>query len=133
MELAVTKLAIICFFITGVSHIVQPRVWAQFFIDMHSKGEVGSFHNALLHFPLGALIASFHNVWHGLPIVLTLIGWGLLLKSFIYFVFPQAWSKNVGACLDGKVLGVHRRWRIFGWHQRLADIFITRKVKCVLV
>ena len=88
MELAVTKLAIICFLITGVSHIVQPRVWAQFFIDMHSKGEVGSFHNALLHFPLGALIASFHNVWHGLPIVLTLIGWGLVLKSFIYFVFP---------------------------------------------
>ena len=39
MELAVTKLAIICFFITGVSHIVQPRVWAQFFIDMHSKGK----------------------------------------------------------------------------------------------
>ena len=89
MELAVTMLAIICFFITGVSHIVQPRVWAQFFIDMHSKGEVGSFQNALLHFPLGALITSFHNVWHGLPIVLTLIGWGLVLKSFIYFTFPR--------------------------------------------
>ncbi len=89
MELAVTKLAIICFFITGVSHIVQPRVWAQFFIDMYSKGEIGSFQNALLHFPLGVLIVSFHNLWHGLPIVLTLIGWGLVLKSFIYFVFPK--------------------------------------------
>ena len=89
MELAVTKLAIICFLITGVSHIVQPRVWAQFFIDMHSKGEVGSFQNALLHFPLGVLIVSFHNLWHGLPVILTLIGWGLVLKSFIYFVFPS--------------------------------------------
>lgn len=89
MELAVTKLAIICFFITGVSHIVQPRVWAQFFMDMHGKGEVGSFQNALLHFPLGVLIVSFHNSWQGLPIVLTLIGWGLVIKSFIYFVFPR--------------------------------------------
>ncbi|MCM3872375.1 MAG: hypothetical protein ND895_16960 [Pyrinomonadaceae bacterium] len=89
MELAVTKLAIICFLVTGVSHIVRPRVWAQFFIDMHNKGEVGSFQNALLHFPLGVLIVSFHNLWHGWPIVLTLIGWGLVLKSFIYFVFPQ--------------------------------------------
>jgi hypothetical protein len=88
MELAVTKLAIICFFVTGVSHIVRPRVWAQFFMDMHSRGEAGSFHNALLHFPPGVLIVSFHNVWHGLPIVLTVIGWGLVLKSFIYFVFP---------------------------------------------
>ena len=89
MEVAVTKLAIICFLIIGVSHIVQPRVWARFFMDLHGKGEVGSFLNALLHFPLGILIVSFHNVWHGLPIVLTLMGWGLVLKSFIYFVFPQ--------------------------------------------
>jgi hypothetical protein len=89
MEIAVTKLAIICFFMTGVSHIFQPRVWARFFMEMHGKGEVGSFHNALLHFPLGVLIASFHNVWHGLPVVLTLIGWGLVLKSFIYFTFPR--------------------------------------------
>ena len=89
MELAVTKLAIICFFVVGVSHIVQSRVWAQFFIDLRGKGEVGSFLNALLHFPVGVLIVSFHNVWNGLPVVLTLIGWGLVLKSFIYFVFPR--------------------------------------------
>ena len=89
MEVAVTRLAIICFFIVGVSHIVQRRVWVRFFMDLHSKGEVGSFLNALLHFPLGVLIVSFHNVWSGLPVVLTLIGWGLVLKSFIYFVFPK--------------------------------------------
>lgn len=89
MEVAVMKLAIVCFFVVGVSHIVQPRVWAQFFIDMRGKGEVGSFLNALLHFPLGVIIVSFHNVWSGLPVVLTLIGWGLVLKGFIYFVFPN--------------------------------------------
>jgi hypothetical protein len=93
MELAVTKLAIICFFITGVSHIVQPRVWSQFFMSMRAKGEVGSFLNGLLHFPLGVVIVSFHDVWHGLPIVLTLIGWGLVLKSFIYFVLPRRGMK----------------------------------------
>src|SRR5687768_79163 len=93
MEIAVTKLAIVCFFVIGVSHIVQPRVWAQFFIDMRSKGDVGSFLNALLHFPLGVVIVAFHNVWEGLPIVLTLIGWSLVLKSFIYFVFPRLGTK----------------------------------------
>ena len=89
MELAVTKLAIICFFVTGVSHVFQPHIWVQFFRYLYSKGEVGSFLNGLLHFPLGVVIVSFHNVWHGLPIVLTLIGWGLVLKSFVYFVFPK--------------------------------------------
>jgi hypothetical protein len=112
MELAVTKLAIICFFITGVSHIVQPRVWALFFMDMHSKGPVGSFHNALLHFPLGVVIVAFHNVWRGLPIVLTLIGWGLVLKSFIYFIFPQYGTRVLGR------VAVERSWEF-----RVAGVF----------
>ena len=111
MELAVTKLAMICFLVTGVSHIVQPRVWAQFFIDLNHKGEVGSFLNALLHFPLGVIIVSFHNVWHGLPIVLTLIGWGLVLKSFIHFVFPKYGMKVLAR------VSIERSWEfvVAGW------------------
>lgn len=111
MELAVTKLALICFLVTGVSHIVQPRVWALFFIDLHSKGEVGSFLNALLHFPLGVIIVSFHSVWHGLPVVLTLIGWGLVLKSFIYFIFPKYGMKVLAR------VSIERSWEfvLAGW------------------
>jgi hypothetical protein len=82
-------LAAVCFFVTGVSHVAQPRVWAEFFIEMRGRGRVGSFQNALLHFPLGAIIVAFHNVWTGLPLVLTLVGWGLVLKSLLYFTFPK--------------------------------------------
>ena len=87
-ESAVEKLTALFFFVTGVSHIVQPRVWVRFFIILREKGEVGSFFNALVHFPLGAFIVAFHNVWHGVPLIVTLIGWGLTLKSAIYFLFP---------------------------------------------
>jgi uncharacterized protein YjeT (DUF2065 family) len=104
MELAITKLTIIFFFVTGLSHIFQPRVWAQFFIDMRSKGEVGSFLNALLHFPLGVLIVSFHNVWHGIPLVLTLMGWGLVLKGLIYFLFPRHGMKMLAR------VSIERAW-----------------------
>jgi CDP-diglyceride synthetase len=95
LEQAVEKLAIIGFFVTGVSHMCQPRVWAQFFIDIRNKGETGSFINAFIHFPLGAVIVAFHNVWRGAPLVLTLIGCSLLLKSVIYFVFPKRGLKNL--------------------------------------
>jgi uncharacterized protein YjeT (DUF2065 family) len=37
----------------------------------------------------GALIVAFHNVWSGIPLVLTLFGWAYCLKGLIYFVFPQ--------------------------------------------
>ena len=89
MELFVEKLTAIFFFVTGLSHIVQPRVWVRFFIALREKGEVGSFLNALIHFPLGAFIVAFHNVWHGIPLIVTLIGWGLTAKSAIYFLFPR--------------------------------------------
>ena len=95
MELAIQKLAIISFLIIGLSHIFQPRIWAQFFIDLRSKGEIGSFINAFIHFPLGALIVAFHNVWEGIPTILTLMGYAWVLKSLIYFVSPSHGLKSM--------------------------------------
>jgi hypothetical protein len=95
MEVAIQKLAIISFFVIGLSHIFQPRVWAQFFIELRSKGETGSFINAFIHFPLGALVVAFHNVWEGIPVILTLIGYGWVLKSLIYFVSPSSGLKSM--------------------------------------
>ncbi|HXH71158.1 MAG TPA: hypothetical protein VNI60_12575 [Pyrinomonadaceae bacterium] len=95
MELAIQKLAIVSFFVIGLSHIFQPRVWAQFFIDLRSKGEIGSFINAFIHFPLGALIVAFHTVWQGIPTILTLMGYAWVLKSLIYFVSPSHGLKSM--------------------------------------
>ena len=95
MESAIQKLAIVTFFVIGVSHIFQPRAWAKFFIDIREKGSTGAFITAFIHFPLGALIVVFHNVWRGAPIILTLIGYALALKSVIYFVFPKRGLKSL--------------------------------------
>ena len=95
MEEAIEKLAVISFFIIGVSHILQPKVWVNFFIGVREKGEVGAFINAFIHFPFGAVIVAFHNVWHGIPMILTIMGYGLLLKGFINFVFPKLGLKTL--------------------------------------
>ena len=89
METSVEKLTALFFLVTGLSHIVQPRAWVQFFIMLREKQEVGSLLNGLVHFPLGAFIVAFHNVWHGIPMIVTIIGWGLVLKSTIYFTYPR--------------------------------------------
>jgi len=39
-------------------------------------------------FSVGVIIVAFHNVWHGLPIVVTIMGWGFLLKSILYLTYP---------------------------------------------
>ena len=95
MELAIQKLAIVSFFVIGLSHIFQSRIWAQFFIDLRSKGEIGSFINGFINLNLGALVVAFHNVWHGIPIILTIMGYGWVLKSLILFVFPKRGLKTM--------------------------------------
>jgi uncharacterized protein YjeT (DUF2065 family) len=89
METSVEKLTALFFFVTGLSHILQPRVWVQFFSLLREKGEVGSFVNAFVHFPLGAFIVASHNLWHGIPMIVTIIGWGLLAKGALYFIAPR--------------------------------------------
>ena len=43
MERSVEVLAIILFGVTGLSHILQPRAWAELFMLLHGKGEPGAF------------------------------------------------------------------------------------------
>ncbi len=95
MEEAIQKLAVISFFLVGLSHIFQPQVWVKFFIDIREKGETGAFINGFIHFPIGALIVAFHNVWQGIPLLLTLLGYGWVLKGLINFLFPQFALKSL--------------------------------------
>jgi hypothetical protein len=84
IEAEIEKLTALCFFVFGLSHLVQPRLWAEFFIRLHDKGAVGSLLNGLLNLPLALLIVAFHHTTHGVALVVTLIGWALLAKSTLY-------------------------------------------------
>lgn len=91
MERAVQVFAIINFAVIGLSHIVRPKAWVDFFAWLRERGEAGVFANAFLSLIFGSIIVAFHNVWTGLPVVLTVVGWMQVLKALIYFVFP-AWG-----------------------------------------
>ena len=53
------------------------------------QGEPGAFVDGFLNLPLAGVIIGFHNTWSGIPVVLTLVGWGLLIKSLIRFCAPR--------------------------------------------
>lgn len=88
MERHIEVLAAILFGVIGLSHMVQPRAWVEFFILLCAKRKVGAFVDGFLNLQMGAIIVAFHNTWSGMPAVLTLVGWGLLIKSLIRFCAP---------------------------------------------
>ena len=104
MKTSVQLLVAVSYFVVGVSHIAQPRAWAEFFIELREKGKTGAFIVAFIHFPLGALVVSFHNVWAWPEVVLTVAGWGLVCKGFLYFVYPKHAERMLGG------VSVERAW-----------------------
>ena len=88
MEHAVQIYAIINLTVIGISHVVRPRVWVDFFVFLRERGEAGVFAAALLNLIFGSIIVAFHNVWSGMPLVLTVWGWANVVKALIYFAFP---------------------------------------------
>ena len=89
MERSVEVLAVILFGVTGLSHILQPRAWAEFFILLRGKGEPGAFVDGFLNLAMAGIIIAFHHVWSGIPLVLTVVGWCLLIKSLLRFCLPK--------------------------------------------
>ena len=89
MEREAELFAALTYFALGLSHIVQPRAWAELFLLLKSQGKPGAFVDGFINLQLGAIIVSFHNVWQGLPMVVTIIGWGHVFKGLRIMVFPQ--------------------------------------------
>jgi hypothetical protein len=89
MEKSIAIFAIINFLIIGLSHLFQHQAWKEFFLVLSAQGRTGAFANGFLTLISGSIIVSFHNVWTGVPVILTLIGWAFLLKSVVVFLNPD--------------------------------------------
>jgi hypothetical protein len=87
--------AALTYFALGLSHIVQPRAWAELFLLLKSQGRAGAFVDGFINLLLGAIIVSFHNVWHGLAMAVTILGWGQVIKGLRIMVLPQTHVKQI--------------------------------------
>lgn len=84
-------------FIIGLSHLIQPRIWIEFFEYLHSKGNVGNIFNAMISLGMGSIVLSFHFIWTWPMILVTLYGLLLTLKGFIYLIAPSVGLKSIGS------------------------------------
>jgi len=95
IERAVQLFAVIHLSIIGMSHVFASRAWAEFFLWLRSREHAGVFVVGFMSLGFGSIIAAFHPVWSGVPLILTLYGWAQVLKALVYFVFPQLGLKKL--------------------------------------
>jgi hypothetical protein len=96
VERAVEVFAVIHFGIVGLSHLVRPRAWADFFMWLHARGHAGVFVHGFLSLGFGSVVVAFHNIWVGLPAVLTVVGCLYLVKAGLCFLLPETQMHTLG-------------------------------------
>jgi uncharacterized membrane protein len=95
MERAVQIYAAVNFLVIGLSHIAQPRAWNELFVLLRERGKAGVLVNGMLSLSFGSIIVAFHNVWSGLPMVLTIIGWANVTKALVILVAPDVGMRSL--------------------------------------
>jgi hypothetical protein len=104
VERSIELYACLQFLIIGLSHVLQPRVWVAFFVMLREQGHAGVFVNGFISLIFGSLVVAFHNVWTGLPAVLTVVGWAQVVKAAMSFAAPQVGMRGL------QRVAVERAW-----------------------
>ena len=111
-------------FAIGLSHLLRPKIWVEFFEYLHLKGNVGNIFNALLALGMGTIILSFHFVWSWPMVLVTLYGLSQFIKGVIYLSFPSVGLKSIGK--------VNQKAKKFKWADLLmcmsGDLLVSRLI-----
>ena len=83
------------YLVLGLSILLYAKQWKKI-VSEFSKNHFVMMANMFMALIFGLIIVNMHNVWEwNLFIVITLTGWGALLKSVFYFLAPSAWIKGI--------------------------------------
>lgn len=89
MENAVERMAGIAFLAIGLSHLLRPHGWVEWFSQLRSRGVPGAFVNGMMSLSLGAVMVGFHGTqWTGWSAVATCVGWAQVIKGTVHVCFP---------------------------------------------
>jgi hypothetical protein len=97
METAIERIVGISFFGVGLSHLLRPRGWAEWFAQLRARGEPGAFVNGMMSLSFGSLIVGFHGTqWTGWSALVTIIGWAQVIKGIVHMSFPAHSLRSMG-------------------------------------
>ena len=95
MQTSVEIAAAILLTVIGLSQLFRHRAWAEWITEICAQGQAGILRVRLPTLLAGVAIAIFHNVWTGIPALLTIFAWLLILKGVVTLFFPNTALRNM--------------------------------------
>ena len=101
----------------GLSIIIQTKIWiriTKLIFSQDDKLDYFCICLGLVFFPQGLFIVITHNDWEMSPsVIVTLLGWAILIKSLLYLLWPR-WVLKFKGFYEKSDLFLTRYFRIAG-------------------
>ena len=94
------------YLVMGLSILFYAREWKKVLAEL-SKDHLMMLSGMILSFIIGLILLNEYNVWSwDWNIIITITGWGALIKGIFYLLAPGSWTKD-----------------ILKWHASLSEIW----------
>lgn len=124
MEILIEKIFAFVFLLVGLSHLLQPTRWSEFFLWLRSK-PYGAFIVVIYTLPVAVIIIAFHNEWGLKPaLFVTIAGWIMLVKCVIYALYPASFNRVAKEGASNKGITAAGIVAIIFSAAMLADIYL---------
>src|SRR5438093_12298008 len=90
LEIIIARWFAVGCLVFGLSHLLFPAKWADLMLPLRER-ENGGLLLGVFNLPVGLVGGLGHNLWAwGLPLIVTVVGWGMTLKGAIDLLLPAS-------------------------------------------
>lgn len=95
----------LAFLAVGLSHLLRPKGWYQFFAMLRRQGAPGAFINGMISLSFGVIIVGFHGTqWTGWQAGVTFVGWAQVFKGTLHICFPSYSLRMMGIVTEERAV-----------------------------
>jgi hypothetical protein len=89
LSILVAKVYAVVALLMGLGILANSKHYRKTFLEM-LESKVAIFYGGIIALVVGILLISYHNVWEkSWIVIITVIGWGALVKGIALILFPD--------------------------------------------
>lgn len=99
----------LAFFSIGVGMLANKK-FVDSILEELEENTMTSFMGGLVSIIIGYFLVTFHNVWSGWPVIITIMGWIALFKGLAFLMAPSVTARFYKKIIGGKTYTSSIAW-----------------------